>query len=142
MTIQLFPTTLIDIDNADLTETALADLSDLIQQRFDALCCDEEYDPDIHGLIFLAEPGDSISEVERVCGCPITHDPFTSARFGDPGFAPLFELLEEHDFCFEMVFVLGDGDFGIVIFIPKAANINPDLLAFCQAYAVPAEEAS
>lgn len=142
MTIQLFPTTLIDIDNADLTETALADLSDLIQQRFDALCPYEDYDQDIHGHIYLVEPGDCITDVERVSGCPITHDPFTSARFGDPGFTPMFELLEEHASCFEMVFVPGDGDFGIVIFIPKAANIDPDLLAFCQAYAVPAEEAS
>ena len=142
MTIQLLPLHL--HTSQQHSSTAIEDpfLSDLIQQRFDALCCDEEYDPDIHGLIVLAEPGDSISEVERVSGCLITHDPFTSARFGDSSFAPLFELLEEHDFCFEMVFVPGDGDFGIVIFIPKAANINPDLLAFCEAYAVPAEEAS
>jgi hypothetical protein len=37
-----------------------------------------------------------------------------------------------------MVFVPGDGDFGIVIFIPKLEDIDPDLLAVCAEYAVPA----
>ncbi len=142
MTTQLLPLHLHTSQQHSSAAIEAPFLSDLIQQRFDALCCDEEYDPDIHGLIFLVEPGDCITDVERISGCPITYDPFTSARFGDPGFAPLFELLEEHDFCFEMVFVPGDGDFGIVIFIPKTEDIDPDLLAFCEAYAVPAEEAS
>lgn len=132
MTIQLFPSTAINDP----------DLSDLIQQRFESIRSDDEdYDPDIHGFIFLVQPGDSIAQVELATGCDLISDPFTSVQFGDPDFRPNFELLEEHAFCFEMVFVPGDGDFGIVIIIPKA-GIDPELLAFCQTYAVPAEEAS
>lgn len=141
MTIQLFPTTPIDIDNPDNADLCNPDLSDLIQQRFESLCQDEDYDSDIHGFIFLVQPGDSIAQVELATGCDLISDPFNSVRFGDPAFRPNFELLEEHAFCFEMVFVPGDGDFGIVIVIPKA-GIDPELLAFCQTYAVPAEEAS
>lgn len=141
MTIQLFPATPIDIDNPDNADLCNPDLSELIQQRFEALCSDEDYDPDIHGLIFLVEPGDGIAQVEIATGCDLISDPFTSVRFGNPAFRPNFELLEEHAFCFEMVFVPGDGEFGIVIIIPKA-GIDLDLLAFCQTYAVPAEEAS
>ena len=44
----------------------------------------------------------------------------------------------EHDTCYEMVFVPGDGDFGIVIFIPKHPGIDAELLALCAEYAVPA----
>lgn len=131
MTIPISPST--PIDNPDL--------SDLIQQRFESMCQDEDYDPDIDGFIFLVEPGDEIAQVEIATGCDLVSDPFTSVQFGDPGFMPLFEYLGEHDFVFEMVFVPGDGDFGIVIFIPKD-GIDPNLLSFCQTYAVPAEEAS
>ena len=49
-----------------------------------------------------------------------------------------FDLLEEHDACFELVFA--EDDAGTVIFIPKAGGIDADLLAFCGAYAEPAPD--
>ena len=59
------------------------------------------------------------------------------ARYGESGFSPVFEVLEEHAGFYELVFVPGDGDFGIVIFIPKQQGIDPELLAMCAEYAVP-----
>jgi len=49
--------------------------------------------------------------------------------FGDVGFTPCFEALEEHARCYEMVFILNDDGYGIDIFIPKVIGIDPELLA-------------
>lgn len=119
----------------------IPELRQLIEQRFADLCNGDEYDEDLHGFLFVIEPGDCLDDIEAECGCPVLGSPFDNVRYGDAGFSPAFEVLEEHGCCFEMVFVPGDGDFGIVIFIPKTDGIDADLVAFCQKYATPAPEA-
>ena len=113
-------------------------LRSLLEQRFEDLCAGEDYDPEIHGFFLVVEPGDSVEALESESECPILRSPFSSARYGDPGFKPVFEVLEEHPSFYEMVFVPGDGDFGVVIFIPKEEGIDPELLALCSDYAEPA----
>ena len=114
------------------------DLRTLIEQRFEDVCDGEDFDPDLHGLFIVVEPGDSVEALEKESGCPILSAYTGNARYGDPGFKPVFECLEEHDTCYEMVFVPGGGDFGVVIFIPKQDGIDTDLLAMCAEYAEPA----
>lgn len=114
------------------------DLRALIEQRFEDICDGEDFDPDLHGQFIVVEPGDSVEALEKESGCPILGSYIGNSRYGDPGFKPVFECLEEHDTCYEMVFVPGGGDFGIVIFIPKAEGIDSDLLAMCAEYAEPA----
>ena len=114
------------------------DLRELVEQRFEDICDGEEYEPELHGFMIVVEAGDSVDELEAESGCPILRSYIGNARFGDPEFKPVFECLDEHAFCYEMVFVPGDGDFGIVIFIPKQDGIDPDLLAMCAEYAEPA----
>ncbi len=113
-------------------------LRDLIEQRFEDVCDGEDFDPDLHGCMIVVEPGDGVETLEVESGCPILRSYIGNARYGDPEFKPVFECLEEHAFCYEMVFVPGDGDFGIVIFIPKQDGIDPELLAMCAEYAEPA----
>lgn len=126
------------------TTTAITDarLRDLVECRFDELTNGEPFDPEIHGVLIVVEPGDTATDLENVSGCPILTNTITGHRFGEDGFEPLFEYLGEHDSCFELVFVSGDGDFGIVIFIPKTEDIAPELRSFCATYAQPVEEAS
>jgi hypothetical protein len=93
-----------------------------VEQRFLDICDGEPYEPDLHGYMIVVEVGDSVQDLEEESGCPVS----------------CFEVLEELDTCYEMVFVPGDGDFGVVIFIPKLEGIDPDLLAVCAEYAVPA----
>ena len=114
------------------------DIRELVEQRFEDVCDGEEYEADLHGFMIVVEPGDSVDVLEAESGCPILRSYIGNARYGDPEFKPVFECLEEHDFGYEMVFVPGDGDFGIVIFIPKQDGIDADLLAMCAEYAVPA----
>ena len=113
-------------------------LHGLVEQRFEDICAGDEYDADLHGFMIVAEPGDGSEALEKESGCPILRSYIGNARYGDPEFKPVFECLEEHDTCYEMVFVPGGGDFGIVVFIPKQQGIDPELLAMCVEYAEPA----
>ena len=114
------------------------DIRELVEQRFEDICAGEEYEADLHGFMIVVEAGDSVDVLEKESGCPILRSYIGNARFGDPEFKPVFECLDEHDTCYEMVFVPGDGDFGIVIVIPKQECIDPELLAMCAEYAEPA----
>ncbi len=120
------------------TRIADPELRSLVEQRFIDICAGEDYEPDLHGYLIVVEPGDSVAVLEQESHCPILRNLYSNIRFGEPGFRPCFEVLEEHASCYEMVFVPGDGDFGIVIFIPKQEGIDADLLATCSEYAVPA----
>ena len=106
------------------------DLRQFVEQRFIDMCGDDDYDPDLNGYMIIVEAGDTVPALEAASGCLILGNV--------PGFAPCFEVLEEHAGFYEMVFVPSDGDFGIVIFIPKSAGINADLRAMCAQYCVPA----
>ena len=116
------------------------DLRRLVEQRFIDMCSDDDYDPDLNGYMIVVEAGDMVPAVEAASGCPILSNLCGDGRFGEPGFTPCFAVLEEHAGFYEMVFVPGDGDFGIVIFIPKTAGIDAELLAMCATYCIPAPE--
>ena len=116
------------------------DLRLLVEQRFIDMGGDDEYDPDLNGYMIVFEAGDTVPALEAASGCPILRNLGGNGLFGEPGFSPCFEVLEEHASFYEMVFVPGDGDFGICIFIPKVAGIDAELLAMCAMYSVPAPE--
>ena len=125
-------------DPSVASSIAADDIRELVEQRFDDICDGEEYEPELHGFMIVVEPGDSSEALEEESGCPILRSYIGTAQYGDPDFRPVFECLDEHDTCYEMVFVPGDGDFGIVIFIPKQDGVDPELLAMCAEYAEPA----
>lgn len=110
----------------------------IAQQRLSDMTDGEDYDPDLHGPVVVVEPGDTVEQLEQDLGCSILQDPWDGTRFGDDGFTPGFEVLEEHPEFYELVIVPGDGDFGIVIFIPKQDGISAELLQFCETYATAA----
>lgn len=125
-------------DPTVVSSIADPDLRGLIEQRFEDICDGEEFDPDLHGYFIVVEPGDPVEVLEKESCCPILSSYIGTGRFGDPDFKPVLECLEEHDTCYELVFVPGGGDFGVVIFILKIEGVDPDLLAMCAEYAVPA----
>jgi hypothetical protein len=98
-------------------------LSALLEQRFRDLSGDEIYDPDCHGYIVIAEPGDEVKALEEETGIPIFSDsqyPTTS-----------FEYLDDTPLCYEMVFIINDGGFAVLLFVPKMTGVNADLLKMC-----------
>ena len=114
------------------------DIRNLVSQRFSQILSGEPYNYDQHGYMIIVEPGDSIESLESETCCFIIHNPFDGTHFGDSDFTPCFEALEEHSHCFEMLLILNDDGFAIDIFIPKHSGIDPQLLALCTEYAVPA----
>lgn len=112
------------------------DIRRLVEKRFMQVCNGEPYDPEIHGEMIVAEPGDTLSSLEGQSGCPIASNPFDESRFPDPDFIPVCEVIEEHPGCYEMVFILNDDGFGVLIFVPKHSGIDRELLSLCRTYAV------
>ena len=106
-------------------------------------------DPDIHKLVTLRltqlatlpspmiiiEPGDSLSSIEKEIGFPILTNLFDETTYPDPDFVQSCESLEDHGHCYEMLFILGDGEEVVEIFIPKA-DVDPSLSAMCADFAV------
>jgi hypothetical protein len=64
----------------------------------------------------------------------------TGKSFGDDGYTPAFEFIQEIDSCFDMVFVLDDSGYGVEIFVPQDIEAPPALLAMCQQYAFKADD--
>jgi hypothetical protein len=105
-----------------------ADILDLLRLRFGQL--------KMNVSMFIVEPGDSISDIEEAIGFCILTNLFDDVSFPDPDFVPFCEALEDHGGCYEMLFMLSDGDDdAIEIFIPKA-GVDPLLLAMCSKFAV------
>ncbi|HRQ06290.1 MAG TPA: hypothetical protein PK580_10050 [Nitrosomonas halophila] len=99
-------------------------IRNLAETRFSQVLGGETYDYNQHGYMIVVEPTDSLRDLEAETCCAISDD-------------PMFEVLEEHECCYEMLFILNDEGFAITLFIPKH-NIDADLLKLCTQYAVPA----
>jgi hypothetical protein len=126
-------------NHADLSRVDDLSLRSLLTQRFAERCAGaiDDYDPDILGDFVLVEAKDTVARLEAETDAWIGSSPFSALRYGDPGFLPLFEVLEEHPTCFEMVFVL-NGDAGLTLLIPKQSAMDGELLQICRAYPEPA----
>jgi len=107
------------------------DIRNLVQLRFAQVCPGETYDADRHGYMLVVEPGDTLQTIERESGVPVLTDLFGEARFGDPEFTPAAEVIEDRGTVYELVFVFSDDGYGVEIFVPKAAGVDPELLAMC-----------
>ena len=114
------------------------DVRRIVEERFDQVLNGDEYDPEIHGELIVAEEGDTAEALEEAMGVPVLTNPFDGHRYGHPDFAPACEVIEDHGHCYEMVVVLSDEGTGVILFVPKHTATDPELTAFCAAFAVPA----
>ena len=114
----------------------------LVERRLEQTCGGERYDPDRDGLFVVVQPGDGPVEIKEATGVDVLSDAFGESRYPDAEFTPATEVIEDHDSCFELVFVFSDEGTGLELFIPRADGIDPELLAMCEAHAIPSEETS
>ena len=105
------------------------DILKLVKLRHDQLG-DEMFDS-----VIIIEAGDSLSDIEQEIGFSILTNLFDDVRFPDPDFVPSCEALEDHGTFYEILFIFGDGDDAIEIFIPKT-GVDPLLLAMCSQFTV------
>ncbi len=121
-------------DPSSLSKIADSDVRRLIEQRM------EEYGSDAGLATFVVvEPGDPLGALDAQMGFSILSNRFDGTRHGEPGFAPAFEVLEEHPGCYEMVFVLADYGDGVLVFVPKGDGVDGRLLSLCAEYAAPSQ---
>lgn len=76
---------------------------------------------------------ETVIELEVALGFSVRVNRFSGCRYGDADFLPSWEVIEEHNFWYKVVYVLGDDGFGIVIFVPKDADA--ELIEMLQHYA-------
>lgn len=103
-------------------------LQKLVAQRVADLTADE-YSMEELVFIVILDASDSLSELK-------------SALSGDGPAAqeiPPWEVIEEQETCFELVFVLESSGYGALVFAPKDVA-HPEVLSLCQTYAMPKQE--
>jgi hypothetical protein len=105
------------------------DILKLVKLRHDQL------GDEMFGSVIIIEAGDSLSDIEEEIGFSILTNLFDDVRYPDPDFVPCFEVLEDHGNFYEILFIFGDGDDAVEIFIPKV-GIDNELLAMCAQFAV------
>ena len=127
-------------DPADAANLADPELRHLVEKTVHDLSEDYPYDPDELGYFLIVEPGDTLETIDAQLGFSILSNRYSGIRFGQPGFAQSFELVDEHAGYYEVVFILSDDGFGVEVFIPKTGGINPELLAVCRQFAEPVKE--
>ena len=88
--------------------------------------------------MIIMEPGDSLSDIEKEIGFSILTNLFDDISYPDPDFMPSCEALEDHGGFYEMLFILGDGEEAIEIFIPKT-GVDSLLLAMCADFSIQPE---
>jgi hypothetical protein len=105
------------------------DILKLVKLRHDQL------GDEMFGSVIIVEAGDGVSDIEKEIGFSILTNLFDDVRYPDPDYVPCFEVLEDHGGCYEMLFILSDGDEAVEIFIPKV-GVDPLLLSMCSQFAV------
>lgn len=95
----------------------------LIQQRMEELIDEDTSMEDLVVFVIL-ESGDGIEQLQDQMDMRVMTDLGT----------PLWEVIEEHATCYELVFVLSSSGYGTLVFAPKT-EAAPDILALCQQHA-------
>ena len=95
-----------------------AELTRLITGYIDRLSDYEGCELDQLVQFMVMASSDTVIELEAALGFSVRVNRFSGCRFGDADFLPSWEVIEEHKFWYEVVYVLGDDGFDIVIFVP------------------------
>jgi hypothetical protein len=95
----------------------------LIQQRMQELV-DEDTTMEELVVLVILESGDGIEHLKTQMDMSV----MTTSGY------PLWEVIEEHPTCYELVFVLSTTGYGALVFAPKARAAQ-DILSLCQEHA-------
>jgi hypothetical protein len=106
---------------AAVTSTTDAELADLIACRVQELSDYEVQDLGELAHLFVIEPGDTLAQINHELGVALSERPI--------------DIIETHAHWFEITIVLRDDGFGVVLYVPALAEIDPDLLTLCRSRA-------
>jgi hypothetical protein len=95
----------------------------LIQQRMEELV-NEDTDMEELVVFVILESGEGIGQLQ------VQLDMTAVTNSGHP----MWEVIEEHATCYELVFVLSSSGYGVLVFTPKIGSA-PDILDLCREHA-------
>jgi hypothetical protein len=110
------------------------ELVQLLQSRLAFYAEYEEPLGDLYKLI-LVELGDTLADLDDEFDGAFLINHYSGRRYGDLGFKPAFEVLEEYPGFYAMLFCEGDGGFGIEVIVHKSIGIDTRLLSLCAQFA-------
>jgi hypothetical protein len=116
---------------ADTARVEDAAIRALVIRRFDELRSPDYTWAEL-GYFVIVEPDDIITELETAHHIAITTGYCCTVNYGQSGFIPSFELIEEHESSYELVFILNDSGFGVTLFVPKLPVT--ELVRFCREF--------
>jgi hypothetical protein len=85
--------------------------------------------------LILIEPGDTLDGLNSELDGAFLINHYSGRSYGDPGFKPAFEVLEEYPGFYAILFCEGDAGFGTEIIVPKSTDIDSGLLRICAQFA-------
>jgi hypothetical protein len=78
----------------------------LLHERLAQLSDGEPNVPDVHGELFVVEPGDTSRDIEVSIQFPILTNAVDGSRHGELDFQPNCDVIEDHKSFYEMVFAV------------------------------------
>ncbi len=100
-----------------------SEIGQLIANRMEELTDDQTSMEELVMFVILG-PSDGIEQLQEQLDMHVMTD------LG----SPLWEVIEEHTTCYELVFVLSSSGYGALVFAPKE-GCAPDVLALCKGHA-------
>lgn len=92
--------------------------------------------PDLPCPFVVVEPGDACADVQQHLPLPLLGGDGEPV-YGEPDFCPWSEWIQEHETCFEAVFITGDDGAGAVVLVLKLPGVDGGLLRMCAEFATP-----
>jgi hypothetical protein len=100
-----------------------SEIGNLVLNRMEELTDDQTSMEELVMFVILG-PSDGIEQLQEQLDMHVMTD------LG----SPLWEVIEEHTTCYELVFVLSSSGYGALVFAPKE-GCAPDVLALCKGHA-------
>jgi hypothetical protein len=119
------------IDGGSLARALSSSIDDRLKQLLTTRSKQLGDNIESHARFIIAQPADPLPFVQEALGFSPLHNPIDGTRFGEPDFTPTWEWIEDHAFCFELVFIFDDSGFAHVLIVEAAGGADTELLALC-----------
>lgn len=110
-------------DRASIEQWSSQGQRTLLLKTLDRITQGETYDSSVHGFFLIVEAGEGLEDISRALGRDVDQDSW--------------EYVDEHADCYEMVCVLADSGWGVVVIVPKNSKVDSGLLEVCTQQAYP-----
>ena len=101
----------------------VASIMGLLVDRLESLTVEGDAMEDVVFFIVI-DAGDSLASIEAAMPSPLVTE----------SGLPLWEVIEEHPDCYELVFILDDSGYGVIVVAPRQ-DAAPAVLELCQRHA-------